>query len=158
MSLWERVDDPEDANDPPTWRMRVPGGWLYRARDEGEVMAFVPAPAPSPADEPRHVCGLTGFGALGDVCPGCQRETLVGLIRRIDHAVHATPGGYDWNADPERLTLRMGEAMRYHGHAPSDPPQPERIRNHPYLQSRLARDYCRFLGCGLPQSAHERKG
>lgn len=45
----ERVDDPEDVNEPPTFRRAVPGGWLYWMRD-GEVdgpMTFVPEPKES---------------------------------------------------------------------------------------------------------------
>jgi hypothetical protein len=29
------------------------------------------APSPAPAAPPEHVCGLQGFGALGDECPAC---------------------------------------------------------------------------------------
>ena len=29
-------------------------------------------PASAPETSPEHVCGLQGFGALGDVCPACS--------------------------------------------------------------------------------------
>lgn len=36
---------------------------------------ITPTPPAGDSDKPRHVCGAQGFGALGDVCPGCDSDT-----------------------------------------------------------------------------------
>lgn len=33
--------------------------------------------SPSP---PKHLCGASGFGAMGDTCPGCERRRLLDLV------------------------------------------------------------------------------
>lgn len=57
----------------PAWNT---AGQLAIVKLAGAIAALrlaLTAPEQSPADggQARHVCGLQGFGALGDVCPGC---------------------------------------------------------------------------------------
>jgi hypothetical protein len=56
------------------WNAHLFGKIRSNSRDDprySDNIAIGVAPSPAPAAPPEHVCGLQGFGALGDECPAC---------------------------------------------------------------------------------------
>lgn len=55
------------------------------------------SPDAAPVEPPKHVCGLQGFGALGDVCPAClpapAQELSDEEIARVAESTKAHMGG-----------------------------------------------------------------